>query len=258
MTMVEIDRLNVTYRGENGVVEALRDISLNLAKGGSCAIIGPSGCGKSTLLFVLAGLNRNWDGRVSVGGRSPAPGRQEISLILQDYGLLPWKTVWQNTVLGLKIRGIPAQEIQARGEKVLKQMEIWELRNLYPAQLSGGQRQRVGIARSLSLEPEVLLMDEPFSSLDALTRERLQDLVLDIWQKRSLTMVLVTHNIEEAVFLGKRIFILSPRPGCLVEVIDNPLAGNARARKAPEFHALSNQIRETLVAGMRTGGETVE
>jgi len=160
--------------------------------------------------------------------------------------------------LGLKIRGITAQEIQARGEKVHKQMEIWELRNLYPAQLSGGQRQRVGIARSLSLEPEVLLMDEPFSSLDALTRERLQDLVLDIWQKRSLTMVLVTHNIEEAVFLGKRIFILSPRPGCLVEVIDNPLAGNARARKAPEFHALSNQIRETLVAGMRTGGETVE
>jgi len=246
LTMVEVERLSVTYRGDNGAIDALRDISLSVPRGGSCAIIGPSGCGKSTLLFVLAGLNRQWSGRVTVDGRPPAAGRKEISLILQDYGLLPWKTVWQNTVLGMKIRGFSAREMQSRGENALRQMGLWELRRLFPAQLSGGQRQRVAIARSLSLEPELLLMDEPFSSLDALTREKLQDAVLEIWDRQSLTMVLVTHNIEEAVFLGRRIVILSPRPGRVVKVVENPLAGDPAARKAPEFHSLATGIREIL------------
>jgi len=251
VSMVTVEKLSVTYRGENGEVDALHDVSLALEEGASCAVIGPSGCGKSTLLFVLAGLNGQWNGRAAIGGRHPAPGRQEIALILQDYGLLPWKTVWQNTVLGLKIRGVSGPDLRARGEKVLRQMGIWELHSLYPAQLSGGQRQRVGIARSLSLEPDVLLMDEPFSSLDALTRERLQDLVLEIWKRRSLTMVLVTHSIEEAVFLGERIIVLSPRPGRVVKAINNPLAGDVGARKDARFHSLATEIRRTLVEGMQ-------
>lgn len=250
MTMVEIEKLSVTYRGDNGKIDALRDISLAVDRGSSCAIIGPSGCGKSTLLFVLAGLNKDWSGRVVVGGRPPAAGRREISLILQDYGLMPWKTVWQNTLLGLKIRGISRREMFRRGENVLRQMGLWELRHLFPAQLSGGQRQRVAIARSLSLEPDLLLMDEPFSSLDALTREKLQDAVLEIWKKQSLTMIVVTHNIEEAVFLGRQIIVLSPRPGRVVEVIDNPLAGDPGARKAPQFHSLATGVREILAGVM--------
>lgn len=253
--MVKVEDLSVTYRGDNGEVEALREVSMHIKKGESCAIIGPSGCGKSTLLYVLAGLNRQWSGRVSVGGRLPAAGRREIALILQDYGLLPWKTVWQNTVLGLKIRGVSPGKMRARGEEVLKQMGLWELRHLYPAQLSGGQRQRVAIARSLSLEPELLLMDEPFSSLDALTREKLQDLVVGIWKKKSLTMVLVTHSIEEAVFLGRQVVILSPRPGRVVRLINNPLAGDVNARKTAEFHSMATEIRGILAGGWGMGDE---
>lgn len=254
MAKVAVENLAVTYRGREGEIAALDGISLAVEEGESCAIIGPSGCGKSTLLFVLAGLNKEWDGRVAISGRPPAAGRKEIALILQDYGLLPWKNVWENTVLGLKIRNVPRREISRRGEAVLRQMDLWELRGLYPAQLSGGQRQRVAIARSLCMQPEVLLMDEPFSSLDALTRERLQDTVLRIWQEKSLTMVLVTHNIEEAVFLGRQIVILSPRPGRVIEVVSNPLAGNAQARKAPDFHATATRIRETLARGMKGRG----
>lgn len=248
--MVEMENLSVTYRGDNGIVDALRDVSLVVRQGESCAIIGPSGCGKSTLLFVLAGLNRDWDGRVLAGGCLPAAGRKEISLILQDYGLMPWKTVWQNTLLGLKIRGVGRQEMFDRGQSVLQQMGLWELRHLFPAQLSGGQRQRVAIARSLSLEPELLLMDEPFSSLDALTREKLQDTILQIWKRQALTLVLVTHNIEEAIFLGQRIVILSPRPGQVIKALENPLAGDPQARNAAGFHVLASRVRDTLAGGM--------
>lgn len=248
--MVEVEELNVTYRVNGGEIEALRGVSLDIKRGESCAVIGPSGCGKSTFLYVLAGLNENWSGRVTIDGRPPAAGRKEIALILQDYGLLPWKTVWQNTVLGLEIRKVSREEVRLRGERVLRQMGLWELRHLYPTQLSGGQRQRVAIARSLCMEPELLLMDEPFSSLDALTREKLQELVLEIWKEKSLTLVLVTHNIEEAVFLGQKIIILSPRPGRVLELFDNPLAGEAGARTMAEFHLMATEIRKILADGI--------
>jgi len=244
--MVEVKNLNVVFSGTNGQLEALRNVTFSLPKGSISAIIGPSGCGKSTLLYVLAGLNQVYSGEVLVAGAAPAPGRRETALILQDYGLLPWKTVYENTTLGLAIRGMPSPLRQRKGEAVLRELGLWELRKLYPSQLSGGQRQRVAIARSLTLEPDLLLMDEPFSSLDALTREALQDALLEIWLHGRATVVLVTHSIEEAVFLGQQVVVMSRRPGQIVDLVQNPLAGRLDSRKRPEFHQLATRLREAL------------
>lgn len=244
--MIMVNKLNVVFSGTNGKVEALQDLTFTIPQGSISAVIGPSGCGKSTLLYVLAGLNRSYTGEVVVAGETPAPGRRDTALILQDYGLLPWKSVWENTILGLAIRGVSRPLRHTKGESVLRELGLWELRQLYPSQLSGGQRQRVAIARSLALEPDLLLMDEPFSSLDALTREALQDALLEIWLQGRVTVVLVTHSIEEAVFLGQQVFVMSRRPGQIVDVVKNPLAGRPDSRKLPEFHQIATRLREAL------------
>lgn len=243
---VDIADLGVCYRRERETVEALRGVSFRVEAGTTCAVIGPSGCGKSTLLYVLAGLLRPQSGRVLINGREARAGRRETSLILQDYGLLPWKTVWDNTVLGLVIRRAPAAVIRSTGEEVLKQTGLWEMRRHFPAQLSGGQRQRVAIARSLATRPDLLLMDEPFSSLDALTRESLQEILLDILQHGGLSAVLVTHNIEEAAYLGRRIVVFTPRPGRVAAVLENPRAGDKNYRRTEQFFHLCRELRRTL------------
>ena len=188
-----------------------------------------------------------------VFGEIARPKRRDVALILQDYGLLPWKTVWQNVALGLQIRGTPVSEQRRLVGELLYRLGIAELGNRYSKQLSGGQRQRVAIARSLALNPELLLMDEPFSSLDALTREELQDTLLQVWRRTSLTIVLVTHSIEEAVFLGRKVLVLSPRPGRLLAEIENHNAGDADFRSRPEFHRRCNQIRGLFERGVRGG-----
>jgi len=248
---VDITRLSVSYRRDRETVPALADVSLHLDPGTTCAVIGPSGCGKSTLLYVLAGLHPPTDGRVLVNGGTPR--RRQTAIILQDYGLLPWKTVWHNTVLGLVIRRASRARIRAAGERVLKEMGLWEMRDRYPATLSGGQRQRVAIARSLAVRPDLLLMDEPFSSLDALTREALQETLLDVLQDGSLTLVLVTHNIEEAAYLGRRIAVLTPHPGRLFTVLENRSAGSRDYRKTDEFYRLCRNLRSCLEDACRTG-----
>lgn len=241
--MIAVEGLTVNY---NGKVKALRDVTFSLPEGASCAIIGPSGCGKSTLLQVLAGLIPPSAGAVAIGGEPVSSPRRQTGLILQDYGLLPWKTVWQNAILGLQIRG----EDVAHAERALRDLGLWDFRDRYPAQLSGGQRQRVAIARALALRPDLLLMDEPFSSLDALTREGLQQALLDIWRRGGVTLVLVTHSIEEAVFLGQRILVLSPGPGRVVAEIPNPGAGRNEYRREPEFYARCTQVRDALERGV--------
>ncbi|MBO8128881.1 MAG: ABC transporter ATP-binding protein [Peptococcaceae bacterium] len=244
--MIEVCNLKVTYRQHNGTVPAIRDVSFRLEGGSSCAVIGPSGCGKTTLLYVLAGLRQEFEGEVRIKGAPVRPRRLETAVILQDYGLLPWKTVWQNAVLGLEIRRISRDEIRSRVSRILKELGLWELRNLYPPQLSGGQRQRVAIARSLALRPDVLLMDEPFSSLDALTRESLQENLLQIWQRTKMTVVIVTHSIEEAVFLGQKIIVMSPRPAICLAEVTNKGVGTPGWRKSREFHRLCTYLRELL------------
>lgn len=242
---LKIESLKVTYSQRGQDTAALANVDLTLPQASIGAIIGPSGCGKSTLLNVVAGLNPNYEGKVSLNGKTPQ-GSNEVALILQEYGLLPWKTVWDNVKLGLQIKGVNKGEAAQRTEEILQQLGLLHLRKRFPIQLSGGQRQRVAIARSLVLKPELLLMDEPFSSLDALTREEMQDLVLKIWQENGLTILLITHNIEEAVFLGHKIFTMSPCPGTIIEELNNPMAGDYGARGKMEFLEMTNYLRQSL------------
>lgn len=244
--MLEIKGLSVGYRQPKGEVPALRDVSFSVPRGGTCALIGPSGCGKSTLLYVLSGLLKDFGGQVMVEGAPVAPLRRQTALILQDYGLLPWKRVYDNISLGLEIRGVAKAEQGERVRRVLTEVGLWEMRDRYPSQLSGGQRQRTGIARALALEPDLLLMDEPFSSLDALTREHLQGLLLDIWNSKRITVVMVTHSIEEAIFLGQKIVVLSGHPGQVIGVVENPGVGEKSYRKTTDYHILTSKLRDKL------------
>lgn len=247
--MISISRLEAAYVNRNVRVQALSDVSFTLETGQTCAIIGPSGCGKSTLLYVLAGLLNPTGGEALINREPVRPKRRETALILQDYGLLPWKTALQNTTLGLEIRGFQRKECLSAAEESMKELGLWEVRDHYPAQLSGGQRQRVAIARSLTLKPDLFLMDEPFSSLDALTRENLQDTLLEFWKKRKSTLVLVTHNIEEAVFLGRKILIFSAGPGRILHTVENGEMGDPDYRKKPLFYDRCSQVREIIERG---------
>lgn len=171
-----------------------------------------------------------------------APRRPGTALIMQDYGLLPWKTVFQNAALGLQIRRLPTEA----AKQALDEVGIAHLASRWPNQLSGGQRQRVAIARALALSPDLLLMDEPFSALDALTREEMQDLLLKIWQRHQTSMVLVTHSIPEAVYIGRQILVLSPGPGRVIGYFRNSAVGD---RKSKEFYEMVNAVRTALEKG---------
>ncbi|MBI4328371.1 MAG: ABC transporter ATP-binding protein [Chloroflexi bacterium] len=222
------------------------DFTWSVERGESWAIIGPSGCGKTTLLYLLAGLRRPERGQVFVASKPLRGPRRATGLILQDYGLLPWATAAENIDLGLRLRGIDGRERRRRVMEWMTHLGIASLAGRYPAQLSGGQRQRVAIARTLALEPDLLLMDEPFSALDALTREELQGLALELAVGRGLTTVLVTHSIEEAVFLGRRILVLGHPPVSAPDVIENPGAGDSSYRAQPEFHRVVRELRQRI------------
>ncbi|MBY6274548.1 MAG: ABC transporter ATP-binding protein, partial [Bacillaceae bacterium] len=185
-------------------------------------------------------------GELLVDGAPVQPRRPGTALILQDYGLLPWKTVRENAALGLRIRRLPPDA----ADQALREVGIADLAKRWPHQLSGGQQQRVAIARALALGPDLLLMDEPFSALDALTREEMQDLLLAIWRKRKTSLVLVTHSITEAVYLGQQIMVLSPRPGRVVSLFQNPAVGD---RRAAAFHSMVNRVRDALEKGVNGG-----
>lgn len=216
--------------------------------GESWAVIGPSGCGKTTLLYLLSGMRRPTEGTIIIGGQpSPWP-RPGTGLILQDYGLLPWATAYDNVALGLQIRGINGTQRHQLVDTWMHRVGLEDVVSHYPGELSGGQRQRVAIARTLALSPDLLLMDEPFSSLDALTRESLQELVLTLREDMTLTTVIVTHNIEEAVFLGEKILVLSPPPNQEAVVIPNPGVGRKEYRLEPEFYTRCQEIREAIVS----------
>lgn len=244
--MIHLDSVSVTYQTDAGNHEALAGVDLDVGRGAPCVIIGPTGCGKTTLLYLLAGLSQPTAGDVLVSGAPLTSVRRETSLILQQHGLFPWKNAFANAALGLTLRNAKKMETRERTGSLLKKLGIWDVRSSYPAQLSGGQRQRVAIARSLATDPDLLLMDEPFSALDAMTRESLQNLLLDLWLERGFTYVLITHSIEEAVFLGKRIAILSPRPGRIVRIIDNPCMGERSFRLSESFHSMCSEVRRTM------------
>lgn len=249
LPFVELDGIDLAYRHNGSEVWALERVSLTVHRRESLAIIGPSGCGKTSLLFLMAGLRRPTRGVVRIDGREVTGPRPQTALILQDYGLFPWKNVYQNAALGLEIRRLTKGEQARRVLPILEELGLGDFLYHYPSQLSGGQRQRLAIARALALEPDLLLMDEPFSALDALTRESLQELILGIWRKQRLTMILVTHSIEEAVYLGERIVVLSPRPGRVLAAVENPEVGSPDYRKTPLFHRRCVEVRRVLEAG---------
>ncbi|HAF71236.1 MAG: Taurine-transporting ATPase [Acetothermia bacterium 64_32] len=240
--MIEVEGLTVSYGAGRRTVLALAGVSLSVAEGELVAVVGPSGCGKSTLLFTLDGLIPPTQGVVRIGGQMVQGVRRDVALILQDAGLLPWKTVLANAELGLRIQG-------RRGDvrEVLEELGLAGFERRYPGELSEGMRRRVGIARALALNPKVFLMDEPMANLDSITRQRIQDLILKLWQGFHFTGVLVTHDIEEAVFLGQRIFVFSPRPGRLVEVVENPEVGTSKYRDSAQFLARVRHLRQVLV-----------
>ncbi|MDA3936863.1 MAG: ABC transporter ATP-binding protein [Actinomycetota bacterium] len=246
MGTLSFEKVGLTYTGTDRSVRALEGFDLSVASGESVAIIGPSGCGKSTALLAASGLLQPTAGRVLVDGMSVTGPRLKTALILQDFGLLPWKTVYHNAALGLEIRGIGATEIRQRAMMSLARVGLADFTDAFPGELSGGMRQRLAVARALALDADLLLMDEPLSALDALTREDLQALLLDIWLQAGHTSVLVTHSIEEAVFLGRRIVVLTPRPGRVAAVVDNPGMGEAGYRASSVFYEQCVKLRAIL------------
>jgi NitT/TauT family transport system ATP-binding protein len=224
----------------------LDGISFDLPIHNSLAIVGPSGCGKTTLLLIIAGLVQPTEGSVFFQGAPVLTPNRKMALVLQEYGLFPWKKVAANILLGAKL-----QNIKVTDEKldILKsELEIEGLDHLYPTQLSGGQRQRVALARALLLNPLLLLLDEPFAAIDTVTREKLQNQLLMAFNKREFSFIIVTHNIEEAVFLGKKIIILGTGTPSIQAVIDNPGTGGAGYRNQPAFFELTAKIRDILEA----------
>jgi NitT/TauT family transport system ATP-binding protein len=241
-----IDIRGVNKRYANGTV-ALRNISMSVHPGEFVTLVGPSGCGKSTILRIVAGLGDVTSGEVLVDDRAPAEARadsHEMSFVFQDPTLLPWQTVQANTELPLRIRGVPAAERSRIAREKLDLVGLTGFERVYPRELSGGMKMRVSIARALSLEPKLLLLDEPFGALDEITRQRLNVDLLDMWQAARCTVVFVTHSVFEAVYLSTRILVMSNRPGRIVaEVpIDEPYPRPPEFRTSARFGELAARV----------------
>jgi ABC-type nitrate/sulfonate/bicarbonate transport system ATPase subunit len=224
----------------------LSGINFNLPFHKSLAIVGPSGCGKTTLLLIIAGLVQPTEGSVLFQGAPVLSPNRTTALVLQEYGLFPWKRVADNILLGAKLQNIKVTTEKL--ETLKKELDIEGLDHLYPTQLSGGQRQRVALARALLLNPLLLLLDEPFAAIDTVTREKLQNQLLLAFKKREFSFIIVTHNIEEAVFLGEKIIILGTGTPNIQAVIDNPGTGGTGYRNHPDFFELTAKIRDILEA----------
>lgn len=238
--MIEVKNIDVCY----GLEKALDKLSLSIEKNTTCAVIGSSGCGKTTLLYTLAGIIKPTSGNIFIAGEELNGIRKDTGLILQDYGLLPWKTVWDNIAFPLKSRGFKKFEINDKVFHTLKSLGMEEYAKKLPGELSGGQKQRVAIGRTLALEPDLLLMDEASSALDAITKEHIQNLILNIYKEKKVTLVMVTHNIEEAVFLGQKIIVMGD--GKINHIIDNPYFGDENLRNNLEFYKVCLEVRKWL------------
>ncbi len=250
---VVVSLAGVTKDFEKGGVTALQDIALDVHAGEFVSLIGPSGCGKSTLLRVVGDLIQPTVGEVVVNGKSPHQARldRDYGMVFQDAVLYDWRTVAKNIALPLELMGWERGRRQQRVRELLELVELGGFGDHYPWQLSGGMQQRVSIARALSFSPPLLLMDEPFGALDEMTRERLNLELLEIWQRSGSTIIFVTHNIGEAVFLSTRVVVMSRRPGRIVDVveIDLPQPRTAKTPEQPRYFELVTRVRDRLRAG---------
>ena len=251
--VIDIHDLSLTFDTADGPVHALSHIDLAVAPGDFVSFIGPSGCGKTTLLRVIADLERATAGRISVNGLTPEQARlkRAYGYVFQAPALYPWRTVGANVALPLEIMGHGRAERAARVKAGLELVNLSGFERKYPWQLSGGMQQRASIARALTFDPALLLMDEPFGALDEIVRDKLNEQLLRLWDRTGKTVVFVTHSIPEAVFLSTRIVVMSPRPGRIHDVIacDFPRDRTLDIRETPEFLAVAHRVREGLRAG---------
>ncbi len=251
--VIDIRSLSLTFETSDAPVVALSKINLKVPQGGFVSFIGPSGCGKTTLMRVIADLEKPTEGRITVNGTTPEAARlnRAYGYVFQAPALYPWRNVERNISLPLEIMGLSKAERRERAARYLGLVNLQGFEKKYPWQLSGGMQQRVSIARALSFEPALLLMDEPFGALDEITRDHLNEQLLRLWEKTKKTVVFVTHSIPEAVFLSSRIVVMSPRPGRIIDVIDCNLPPDRtlEVRESPEFLAIAHQVREGLRAG---------
>ena len=226
-------------------ITALVDININVREGEFVSLLGPSGCGKSTLLMIIAGLYDKTSGDVLLDGTSVEGPGFDRGVVFQEFAVFPWLTVAGNMRFGLRMKRVPGAQRDAIVDRLLDLVHLNEFRDIYPHRLSGGMKQRVGIARALALDPDILLMDEPFGALDAQTRSALQRLVVEVWTETRKTVVFVTHSVREAAFLSDRVIVMTPRPGRVAEeiTIDLPRPRNALS---VEFLAHERQLAESL------------
>jgi NitT/TauT family transport system ATP-binding protein len=250
---IEVRDLSLTYETSDGPVHALRDIDLSIGTGEFVTLIGPSGCGKTTLLRLIADLEQPTGGRITVNGLSPheARVRRAYGYVFQAPALYAWRTIARNIALPLEIMGFAKEEQQARITKGLELVNLTGFENKFPWQLSGGMQQRASIARALSFDPDLLLMDEPFGALDEIVRDKLNEQLRQLWDKTGKTVVFVTHSIPEAVFLSTRIVVLSPRPGRIHDEIDCdlPRQRTLEIRETARFIEIANRVRRGLREG---------
>jgi len=245
LPILDVRGVGKTYELNGLKIEALRDANLTVKKGEFVCLIGASGCGKSTLLRIVAGFENPSSGEALMWDKpvtGPAPDR---GMVFQDYGLFPWLTVKQNIGFGPASRGLPKAQVRETAERFVTMVGLNRFADAFPHQLSGGMKQRVAIARVLANDADMVLMDEPFGALDAMTRERLQDELLDIWQRTQLTVLFVTHSIEEAIFLADRVVVMEPGPGRIASEyrIDLP---RPRDVASPEFNEVRRELSNRL------------
>jgi NitT/TauT family transport system ATP-binding protein len=249
--VIEARNLSLTFSTADGPVYALSKVDLTVEDGDFVSFIGPSGCGKTTLLRVIADLERASEGVIAVNGMSPQEARlkRAYGYVFQAPALYPWRTVERNVALPLEIMGLG--DVAGRVRRNLDLVNLNGFEKKFPWQLSGGMQQRVSIARALSFDPKLLLMDEPFGALDEIVRDRLNQQLLELWDRTQKTVVFVTHSIPEAVFLSTRIVVMSPRPGRIVDVIETNFPRNRTLdiRETPEFLKVAHRVREGLRAG---------
>jgi NitT/TauT family transport system ATP-binding protein len=255
--MVEIQKVSKSFqktvKENTAEIKALTDVSLSIRENEFISIIGPSGCGKTTLLKIIDGLIPHDSGAILINGKTISAPGPDRAVVFQTFALLPWRTVLANVEFSLELRRVPKEERTSIARDYLKRVGLEEFEHHYPHELSGGMQQRAGLARALAVNPTILLMDEPFGSVDAQTRQLLQEELLELWQREQKTVIFITHSMDEAVYLADRVVVMTPRPGRVAEILDVPLPRPRIpdvVRRDPKFVELTNYIWDSLKKAM--------
>ena len=254
LTTMSVRHVSKHYKTGTGTVHALENLSLEIPQGEFLCILGPSGCGKSTLLWGMSGLHDVTSGEVLLNGTPVTGPRSEIGMIFQDANLLPWRNLWQNIQFPFEIKKIDSRPYEGRIQGLLQEVGLAGFEKKMPRELSGGMQQRASIVRCLSYDPDVILMDEPFGALDAFTRDEMNLLIQKIWMETGKTIIFVTHNVSEAIFLADRVVVLTPRPGRLAHIfpIDLPRPRTIDMTFEPDFIHVVKEIKNTIETGRYT------